>query len=379
MWRSRGLNKAIPCRAVRIESFPLVKLLKRLQLFLHPRHHPLMELDPAIIEQFRGTVACDGEGRPLILCHGTPFDFGAFSDTTDIGFHFGSEDQARKRERDKRQQLKRMRDASWSWKVRKAALAVHKVLVYPDDPLSWTNWDAVVGLCRRADPTFLRRLKEEGVNDAGTAALRVRDRLLEIGYDAIAYRNLYESGSGAVSDWSWIALKPESVVDLPDSIAAINDRVGHPGAVVLPRGTRDIPGAQNRSGNIRYAACRSALKVALHMEAEGRGWRQKQAEQRFQPAIYEIMVGGLPGTVELLTDIGRLRFCLDPELQAACDMTADDFVSFSGFRKEPHAQPARLIYQWLPGESAKEFVTRALSEIDHVADLYAEMAPCPMP
>jgi len=330
-------------------------------------------MDRSIIERLKGTVASDAEGRPLVLCHGTPFEFEEFAVTSDIGFHFGTEAQALNREQDKRREMKATRDGSWTWTVRKAALAVSKVLVYPDDPRSWVNWNSVVNLCRRADPGFLRILKDEGVNDPACAAARVRERLVELGYDAVAYRNLYESRAGSVSNWSWISLRPECVVDLPAGIDRIDAPVGKP--IRLPGSAAEIPGAQNRSGSIRYRDHRMAMTAAFAARAAERGWSLERDGKGMASSEWKIEAGGLPGTAKVSEEIGRITFRLHPDLDEACAGTADDFVSFTGFERHPHSPPAMLTYQWIAGEEAADFVDRALGELDFVESLQAETVP----
>lgn len=323
------------------------------------------------IERLRGTLACDGLGRPLVLHHGTFSEFGAFGQSSDIGFHFGSLAQARERERGKAKET----GQRGTWRIRKVALAAKKVLVIPDDPRSWVNWVAVRHLARAAEPGFLRRLKAAGVTDSKDAALQLRDRIVELGYGAIAYRNLFEAAAGGIADWSWIALAPDAVVDLPDEFrgGVLEARIGASPGLDLPSTARDIPGSQNRNGTIRYTAERMGLIAETERFAERLGGRMggpRYVAFKDHENSYDVEVPFLGETAvgELKASIGRLSFRVPEQHRSAVGATVDDWIAFAGMKPGP---AEHLIYEWFPGETAEGFIARVEQEVCFAAELAA--------
>jgi hypothetical protein len=323
-----------------------------------------------ISDRLIGTLAADETGRPLVLHHGTFEAFTEFSKSRDIGFHFGSREQAAARQSQKARELKMK--VPGTWRVMKVALAVHNVLVFPDDPADWTNWHAITALSRLVDPDFLSRMRSEGVTESKVVARKLRSLLIELGYDAIVYRNMYESTVGANAAWSWLVLDSRSIISLPATFAdsVLDDAVGADPGLVLPRQTSDIQGARGKNGRIRLQRDRKALLAALEELATENGGSvgdAKYAWEKGDEGTYLLDFGdGFTGEVTL--GIGRVKIDIPASSQDAFAEIVDDFVSYVGIER-----PAtdKLIYEWIPGETSADFMERLGVEIRAVKDLAA--------
>ncbi len=323
-------------------------------------------MNKEIIDRLTGTLAADETGRPLVLHHGTFEEFTEFSKSRDIGFHFGSRDQAVDRRGQKARELKMKTPGTW--RIMKVALSVDNVLVYPDDPREWTSWHAIRDLSRLVDPGFLNRMRREGVTDSKTAARHLRALLLESGYAAIAYRNMYESNVGANAAWSWLVLDSKAIISVPSSFkgTVLDHAVGaDPG---LPRQTSDIEGARGKNGRIRLKKDRLALLAAMEALVAENGCSvgdAKYAWEKSDEGTYLLDFGdGFTGEITL--DNGRVKINIPPSSDIAFAGVVDDFVSYVGIER-----PAtdKLIYEWIPGETAADFMERLGAEIRVVKEL----------
>lgn len=328
-----------------------------------------------IYQRLAGTIAADDLGRPLVLHHGTFNDFTEFAKSRDIGFHFGSRAQALRREREKKRELG-LKDAP-PWKIVSVALAVQKVLVYPDDPANWTSWHAVRELSRLVDVDFMKRMRRDGISDSRTAARHLRTRLVELGYDAIAYRNMFESDAGSVADWSWLVLDRASIVRLPDgtSDATLQDAVERSQGLDLPLQAIDIEGIRTRSGGLRFKKDRKALLDAItDLVCEAGGSVSDGPRDPGNPlrGTHEIDFGnGLTG--EILLDIGRVRFRIPKGQGHLLSDIIDDLGSPADTRPPEYS----LCCSWVSGEPLESFCDRIRGlkeEMSEALDLSAPLS-----
>lgn len=317
-----------------------------------------------------GTRICDREGRPLVLHHGTYRSFDRFGDPADLGHHFGTLNQAQMREREK------WREREGEWIVRRAALAAKRVLVYPDDPKHWNTWFAIHEIAVLAGSDFVSRMREEKVLDPAAAAKRLRLDLLDLGYDAIAYRNVVEGKGGAIADWSFIALDPASIVDLGVHGADTTPDLGAIGApgLDLPAGVRSIPGGRSASGSVRYADQRARLiEVTRSFIAES-GGRTSDAGADLD---FELPCAGLVLRGSAQAEMGRLRLRLDGDLSSALSGVFDDFA-IHDMTGHGHRNRTQITYCWTAGETAEDFVRRFACGVDAIEQVLTRrqtMAP----
>ena len=151
--------------------------------------------------RLEGTAIVDEEGHPVAVYHFTPeMDFETF-ERGDIGFHFGTEEQARKRGKD----LK-----AASGRMFRAHLSIKNPYRVRLDLNSW--WPSHIGLYLWAEGTItdeqwseIQSLDGRGYNTPG--AQRLREMLGEKGIDGFVYPNGIE-GDGD----SYIALRDDQIV-----------------------------------------------------------------------------------------------------------------------------------------------------------------------
>lgn len=172
-----------------------------------------------------GTRAADAEGRPLVLYHGTPYAFDRFERTKDLGFHFGTLEQARRRLLDITPKERKQTGAGVD-RIIAVALRALNPLVIPDDPCSWNApylSDLLARFLTGADKRAVRSIMDARLPTSQADACRViKDRLLAHGHDAILYRNQFESqGRSRSVEWSWLALRNDSILQL-----AVDKRIG---------------------------------------------------------------------------------------------------------------------------------------------------------
>lgn len=129
------------------------------------------------------TAVRDGDGRPLAVYHFTPeMDFETFA-KGDTGFHFGTLEQAQQRGRDLNAEQGRLF---------RACLDIRNPIRFRLDIGSW--WASQAGLylwsegyLTDAEWAELSKLENNGFNSKGSK--RLRDILLEKGYDGFVYPN----------------------------------------------------------------------------------------------------------------------------------------------------------------------------------------------
>lgn len=203
----------------------------------HHGHEPaegrLRDLDD-FVAWFAGSAAVDPSGLPLVLCHLTDADFDRFGQTKDIGFHFGSAEQANDRGDSLGADHRR---ATRPLRVLPVVLAVRRPFVLRNDPQSW-NADYVIscmefqigreraGRLRAIEAANLAAAQEEhAAKGGGDAAWHrvwvawnaktlaaVRRELEAMGHDGMVYPNLYEAADmRRAPEFSWVAFRPGQV------------------------------------------------------------------------------------------------------------------------------------------------------------------------
>jgi hypothetical protein len=315
-----------------------------------------------VLDKLTGTLAADEVGRPLVLHHGTFELFTEFNLTRDIGFHFGSADQARVRQYDKVREDKIK--SPGEWRIMKVALAVKNVLFYPDDPKNWGSWYCVSKLAKLIGPDFFERFHREVVDNPKDASRIFRSLAIEAGYDAIVYRNLYENRVGADAEWSWLVLDCRSIINLPSSFTGkvVDAPVGARPGLTLPRRTADIEGARRKNGSVKFVKARSALLDAVAAFVEESGGEIGEDHDYFRArhcsGHHDFHLGDLEGTVML--DDGRIRMRIDSHREALAGVWTDIGPVY---RNDIWAT-----YEWIPGETVTAFVERVAGEIDRLRE-----------
>lgn len=163
-------------------------------------------LTPEQLSKVERTAIKDENGNPIQVYHFTSnMDFEIFNEG-DIGFHFGSIEQAQNRGKSKKQNGRiitailnienplRVNQDIMCWKPAQTA-----VVAYAEKIISEEQWNAIVELSK----------KDDSYNSE--AAQMLRELFAEKGYDGIAYKNMFE-GEGD----SYIAFYPEQVIILDD-------------------------------------------------------------------------------------------------------------------------------------------------------------------
>jgi len=314
-----------------------------------------------------GTLASDEAGNPLVMHHGTLHGFAEFGETADIGFHFGTREQARKRLDTMPASARRGGDPSRA-RIVSAALAVRKPLLLLDDPMSWVPQyvgNVIGGLLGRRVPD-------------GCSIADVRGWLLEDGYDAVCYRNMVEAARGARSlEFSWAVLDPAQVVILGEDVKA--------GRVRLPEGftrvpgfdphavTRDIGGLRFRSGSLQFSADRKAFaaaivavmeEVAPQAEAKPCGWDVKSLGWEWQEgdAVLCAVMDPEDGKLRLEVRCVGGHDAVEGVLEDACC----DGSTFGLYRGIRPADP-KFWCSWIPGERLETAVGRCSRMLRDVA------------
>lgn len=157
------------------------------------------------IEKLSGTAIADNESRPVSVYHFTPnMDFTTF-DKGDVGFHFGTEQQAANRQGDK-----------GAGRTIRSYLNIKNPYRAKADIMNW-HADAVAtrlwadGLLNNAEADRVCELAKDGRDYHSEASKTLRDILAAKGYDGISYPNGFE-GEGD----SYIAFYPEQVIIADD-------------------------------------------------------------------------------------------------------------------------------------------------------------------
>lgn len=263
-----------------------------------------------------GTRAVDGDGRLLVLRHATNRVFSRFERTSDIGFHFGSSAQARKRVAN--MVSRGEGSASDAWRTVTCVLAVRNPLVIPDDPGAWNpRWmtSTLCGFLDEGDRAAIRGFERElaaraagsPVTDREEALLSewnatLRAALERGGHDGIVYRNVFES-SGRAIEWSWVVFDDAQAVRVPhtdaDGLDPAEVEVGEPPRL---RGVRPMRDHQDR-GIGRLSRERDVKDFREAVEAwateSGIDWRQAY------PLDYEPSFGEGRPSHDLVAKVGE--------------------------------------------------------------------------
>lgn len=162
-------------------------------------------ISPEISEKLSGTAVADSEGRPVSVYHSTPdMEFETF-DQGDVGFHFGSERQAAKRQEQK-----------GAGRTIRAYLNLKNPYRANADIMNWHADAAAMklwadGVITDAEANHIYDLSAKGLDYHSEASNALREVLSAKGYDGISYPNGFESEGD-----SYIAFYPEQVVIADD-------------------------------------------------------------------------------------------------------------------------------------------------------------------
>ena len=161
-----------------------------------------------VLRELTGTKIRDAQGRLLAVYHATESDFDVF-DKGDVGFHFGTTEQAQTRANVKQFENPRY--------VR-AYLNVKNPIYSPRDTMSWSSsatsmnlWS--LGIINDAEFAEIEQLYQRSDNEYHSAAsIRLREMLEDKGYDGIIYPNGHE-GTGL----SYVVFRDEQIMraDVP--------------------------------------------------------------------------------------------------------------------------------------------------------------------
>jgi hypothetical protein len=149
---------------------------------------------PAFRKWFGDSEAVDAAGKPLMVYHATRADFDTFTQQpgSDLGFHFGSREQASGRGET------RQTDST-------AVMPVYLSIKHPlrvNDPGYFGVEHAATG-----DDVFFRELRGAGVDvRPGMSHREAIGALERAGYDGLVYSNDGEGGGD-----SWVAFRPEQI------------------------------------------------------------------------------------------------------------------------------------------------------------------------
>ncbi len=178
------------------------------------------QLNKETLESLKGTVVVDAHGSPMLVYHATDVEFDTFK-KGDIGFHFGTYDQAEERANQRNIEQPRYIRAylriknpiysprdTMSWKANATALNLWSM-----DIISEQERDEVISMWKRCDDEY---------NSA--AAIRLREILTSKGYDGIVYPNGFE-GEGD----SYIVFYDNQIVRQSDDDVQYQQRRGGAG------------------------------------------------------------------------------------------------------------------------------------------------------
>ena len=154
-------------------------------------------------EKLQGTAIVDDNGNPLAVYHFTPnMEFETF-EKGDVGFHFGTQEQAAQRGRDLKAEKGRMF---------RVCLNIQNPVKTDADIMGWNaNGTALklwsMGILNKTELEEINSMWEMGGKYDSPASVRLREILAEKGYDGIAYPNDYE-GEGD----SYIAFHDDQII-----------------------------------------------------------------------------------------------------------------------------------------------------------------------
>lgn len=175
---------------------------------------------------FQGSKVVDDKGAPLIVYHGSPEKFDTFK-YGDLGFHVGTRNQAKNRQKGRDRAVIREPNESWhvmplyasiknplhcedtEWKrPREAWYSINKAL---NGKLDFMEREIQTELLQSPDKEEWAKGVQKGQDRPVSRKWLdiLRDKLIELGYDGICYSNLYESRRN--KDNSWIAFYPNQL------------------------------------------------------------------------------------------------------------------------------------------------------------------------
>lgn len=161
------------------------------------------EVSPYHYSKIQGTAVRDANGAPIAMYHFTDnMDFDVFNDG-DVGFHFGTQEQANKRSTDKKAETGR---------TFRAYLNIKNPVRVNQDIMGWHPAGTALrlwsdGVLTEAEMREITGLYKSGDRYNSPSASRLREILESKGFDGIAYPNAYE-GQGD----SYIAFHDDQIV-----------------------------------------------------------------------------------------------------------------------------------------------------------------------
>lgn len=187
------------------------------------------------LRQFRGwfgdSTIVDGNGNPLVVYHTTKADFARFEKTEDIGFHFGTVEQAMARAE------KRGND-----KMLAVYLSIRNPLEMPDLG-DWDFW-------RFTEDGMPNAFYEKGGGELGVAFTGsdieyvaehlagqpnnaagwewLRNYFESKGFDGIKYQNVGETENEEAGDYSYIAFRPDQIRVVSGTSLALAPKLNEP-------------------------------------------------------------------------------------------------------------------------------------------------------
>lgn len=166
-------------------------------------------ITPEQNESLKTTAIKNDDGTPKTVCHFTDnMDFEVFA-KGDVGFHFGTEQQA----------LERGRLLKKTGRIIRAHLDIKNPLRISTDIMNWKPMPLAFKLL--ADNVITKeqyqQIEELQIQQGGQydspAAVELRRILADKGYDGIVYENMFEG-----EDDSYIAFYPEQVIIIDDGL-----------------------------------------------------------------------------------------------------------------------------------------------------------------
>jgi hypothetical protein len=163
---------------------------------------------------FLNSKVVDDHGQPMVVYHSTNAEFSVFSKTADIGFHFGTADQAQRRAQ------KQGNDRTLP-----VYLSIQNPIEMPDLG-DWDFWrfteDGMYSSYEELPNGNLRRVFSEKeveevaeklseMPDEETAWEWMRQLFESKGFDGIKYQNVGETENEEAGDYSYIAFRPNQI------------------------------------------------------------------------------------------------------------------------------------------------------------------------
>lgn len=162
-----------------------------------------VRVDALLLRELSDTKIKDAKGRLLAVYHATASDFDVF-DKGDVGFHFGTAEQAQMRAN-----VKQIDNPRYI----RAYLNVKNPIYSPRDTMGWHAAATALNLwslniLTDSETTEIKELAQKNNDEYHSdAAVRLREILMEKGYDGIIYPNGHE-GEG----WSYIVFRDDQIV-----------------------------------------------------------------------------------------------------------------------------------------------------------------------